>query len=184
MSPIPLGILALAGAAGGAPAYDLLETTTLTSSASSVSFTGLNAYSDYKHLQIRAVVQNATDVPFYLQINGDTGSNYAWHRLRATGSSVSSLNGSNQPRIDFGPATVTSFNSSAYNATIIDLLDYSSSSKNSTVRFMNGYISSSGEKQLNFGSGLWNNTSAVTSLLFYGNTFVSGTRFSLYGVRG
>jgi hypothetical protein len=33
-------------------AFDLLETTTLTTSASSVTFSGLGAYSDYKHLQI------------------------------------------------------------------------------------------------------------------------------------
>mgnify|MGYP003645637262 FL=1 len=53
MTPLPLGILALAGVTGGGAAYELLETTTLNSGASSITFSGLSAYSDFKHLQIR-----------------------------------------------------------------------------------------------------------------------------------
>ena len=47
---------------GNAPlslgSFDLLETTTLSTSASSVTFSGLGAYSDYKHLQIRSVARD------------------------------------------------------------------------------------------------------------------------------
>ena len=43
-------------------AYDLLETTTLTSSASSVTFSGLGSYTDYKHLQIRMVIDSISDI--------------------------------------------------------------------------------------------------------------------------
>ena len=82
MTPLPLGILALAGVTGGGPAYELLESTTLSSGASSVTFSGLSAYAtDYKHLQIRAVTQinKTTDTieNVFVRLNGDTGANYA-----------------------------------------------------------------------------------------------------------
>ena len=59
--PIPLGILAVAGAgAGGGNSFDLLETTVLSSAASTVSFTGLSGYTQYKHLQFRYVARTGT----------------------------------------------------------------------------------------------------------------------------
>ena len=75
--------------AGNAPVsyatgFDLLETTTLTSNASSVSFSGLDAYSDYKHLQLRINGKFSSSVR--LQLNGDTGSSYSWHQIYGDGS--------------------------------------------------------------------------------------------------
>ena len=190
MSLILLGILnSQAAAAGGAGAYDLLETQVLTSNASSVTFTGLGSYSDYKHLQIRAVTRNARTVGGHerilLRFNSDTGNNYATHRLRGTGSGVSSLANSSTNKIYAGYSPRES-SGSEFSANVIDILDFSSTNKNTTVRALAGFDSPSGN-YIGLFSGLWNDTSAVTSITFTddgGDDFQANTRFSLYGIKG
>jgi len=185
MSFVLLGILnSQAAGAGAAGAYDLLETTTLASSASSVSFTGLGSYSDYKHLQIRAVTQSdrgSSGVSDTLAtFNSDTGANYAMHWLQGNGSSVSSTNSTSRNNIYLNQAPLTSAN--GFNAFVADILDFSSSSKNTTVRSFAGGKNST--ERIFLISGLYNSTSAITSMTITDESnFVTGSRFSLYGVR-
>ena len=189
MSFMLLGILNAQATGGGAGAFDLLETTTLTSSASSVTFSGLDAYSDYKHLQIRMVaksVYGGGDVLSF-NLNGDTGSNYAYHYLRGTGSAVQSNDGvsTSTPWIATLPGSTA--DSDSFGAIVLDILDFSSANKNTTLRALSG--STSGSVQIGLYSGLWNNTNAVTSVSLFPNSFgftrnlVTGSRFSLYGVK-
>jgi hypothetical protein len=169
-------------------AFDLLETTTLSTSASSVTFSGLGAYSDYKHLQIRAVTRTSrtagtTDI-LRLQVNSDTGSNYAQHALMTNALAVFSFASSSATSVRIGNQTSNSDTANTYAAHVIDLLDFSSSTKNSTFRGFSGYSSAAPFLSLN--SGLYNNTAAVTSVNFfnnYGDNFLAGTRFSLIGVK-
>jgi hypothetical protein len=187
VSPIPLGILAASGL-GAAGAYDLLETQVLTSSASSVTFTGLGSYSDYKHLQIRIVSRNSkaatTNEAVILQLNGDTGSNYSRHILSANGSSVSSSGATAQTFILVGDQPSNNSTANAFYGHVVDILDFSSSSKNTTVRALGGGHATQSRIQLS--SGLWMNTDSVTSItlsVFGGDNHVTGSRFSLYGVK-
>ena len=165
---------------------DFLEEVVLTSSASSVTFSGLGAYSDYKHLQIRSVARTdrsniVTDLA--ITLNGVTTSSYAWHALYGSGSSVSSAGVSNSSNIRVGSIVGASATSGHYAPTVIDLLDFNSSTKNSTVRSLSGRTEGN---QLWFGSGLLNSTSAITSVELQCESFnfVAGSRFSLYGSKG
>ena len=187
--PLIMGILAQAAAAPGptpgAAAYDLLETQVLASSASSVTFTGLDTLAaGYKHLQIRAVTRttraSSNDVVL-LNFNSDTGSNYAWHSLRGTGSAVTSGAGTSQTYIQLGITQTTDNTADAFGPLVADILDFSSSSKNTTVRSLSGQTT--GNTFIDLRSGLFNSTSAVTSmeLTQFGTNFVAGSRFSLYG---
>lgn len=182
MSFILLGILnsQVTGAGGGS--YELIESNILTTSASSVTFSSIPQ--DYKHLQIRAVVQNSGTSLNKITFNGDTGTNYDFHSLTGTGSSVTSAASNNVAYLDYRTA-FTSDGANLFAPLILDLLDYSSTSKNSTARLFTGYDRVS-FAQIMLRSGLWRNTAAVTSITFDANTqqFVSGSRFSLYGVRG
>jgi len=167
--------------------YDLLETTTLTSSTSSVTFSGLGSYTDYKHLQIRMVTRSTDstgDDGVVAQINSDTGSNYAYHGLFGTGSII----GSYAVTSASNPLLFTTAN--ANNATdsfgvgVVDLLDFSSTSKNTTARNLGG--STETNPSIRLTSFVHLNTSAVTSvtlLLQSGTNFVAGSRFSLYGIK-
>ena len=187
--PIPLGILAVAGAGGGglASSFDLLETTVLSSSASSVTFSSLGSYSDYKHLQIRMTTRNSravsTNTQFSLTFNGDTGSNYAHHILGGTGGSVYSTASTSQTAMQ-----VSSIGNSAtaniFSASIIDILDFNSSSKNKTIRIMTGIVNSA-DYEITLRSGFRNNTAAITSFTITANidNILTGSRFSLYGIK-
>jgi len=75
--------------------------------------------------------------------------------------------------------------SGAFAAGIIDILDYTNTSKNTTVRGFAG-ITGTTTPKIELKSGAWLNTSAVSSVTLFrsGLPFVSGSRFSLYGIKG
>lgn len=173
----------LAGNEAFSPASDdFLEEVILTSSASSVTFSGLDAYTDYKHLQIRMITQSdrgAGEDSFGLRFNSDSGSNYSWHRLFGNGSSVISSAATSQTLIYIGNITNST---NVFTGLVLDILDFSSSSKNTTTRNLAGSSS-----RIGMHSGAYLQTSAITSLEIFSTTssnITSGSRFSLYGSKG
>jgi hypothetical protein len=196
MSPIPLGILAASGVME-LGSYDLLATEILTSSAASVTFSSLGDYAaDYQHLQIRSVMRSdkgsANRTSAGLRLNADSGSNYSTHHLHATGSSVVSTAYTSttfmQNLLGLGSIPTTSNVSNAYGVAILDILDPFETSKYTTVRCLHG--SSQTDPRLSLASGLWRNSASLTSIeiapneaAFLDSNFVSGSRFSLYGIK-
>jgi len=191
MSLIPLGFWAASGGGGGASSFDLLETQTLASSAASVTFTGLGSYSDYKHLQIRWIAKSSKTSDLAasdLTLNGDTGSSYANHYLlaRPTSSFISSSDPIPSTRIArsniAGSTSSDDFSSGVY-----EILDFSSTDKNTTLRGLDGSVAvgSGGANRFFFRSGLYNSTSAITSITFTndGDNYIAGSRFSLIGIK-
>ena len=89
-----LGIFSAAGAGGAAFSsdYELISTTILGSSQTSVSFSGLGTYSStYKHLQLRMVLRgdrNGGAEGLMGRLNGDTAANYANHTVRGSGTAM------------------------------------------------------------------------------------------------
>ena len=190
MSLIPFGFWAASGAGGGGAAYDLLETTTLATAASSVTFSGLGSYSDYAHLQIRFVARStrvSTSSFVSMTLNDDTTSNYAVHTLLGTGTDVYSSADVSQNKV-YRPVRITGASAAtgAFGLAVIDLLGFSSSTKNKTLRMLGGNAGTS-QIAITLASGLWADTDAVTSIeIFddYGEDFVATSRFSLYGING
>ena len=186
MSFMLLGILNSQVSGGATPAFELISSQILTSSASSVTFSSIP--SDYKHLQVRALVQTSNgnyNGELNVQFNGVGGTSYSHHALWGNGGSVISDGTTSTDGIERIYVT-GSTTASVFGAVIIDILDYSSTNKNTTVRSLNGYAGSNGEIHLT--SGMFNNTAAVTSITFdsasAAQNLQSGSRFSLYGVRG
>jgi hypothetical protein len=168
--------------------YELIESAILTSSQASITFSGLGSYaSTYKHLQVR-ITARGTQAQIFgqanLRFNGDSGSNYAEHRLRGTGSAVQSTGGGSTSFIGLDQVTGSTSATGSFGAFVVDILDFSSSTKNTTVRALTGSLN---DNQVSFRSGLYNNTAAITEI-FIGagsaDNFVAGSRFSLYGIRG
>jgi len=188
MSLIPLGFWAASGG-GAAGAFDLLETTTLTSSASSVTFSGLDSYAaNYKHLQIRGIVRSAdagkTD-NLNVKVNNST-TGYISHRLYGNGSTVGSESNPDSTKWEFNFFPGNGATTGAYKPIILDILDYANTSKNTTARALHGVIESNEPiRRINLDSGLWANTAAITSISFQmGSNILTNTRFSLYGIKG
>lgn len=180
------GILASSGGAAGA--YDLLETTVLSTTSSSVTFSSLGSYaSTYKHLQIRATMRanGTTLTTFRIRLNGDTGSNYASHRLLGNGSTVTSSASTSSVAMFLGNRLPGDSTANSFTASVIDILDFGSSSKNTTIRNLSGFSDGVNGHNIVLSSGFWNNTAAVTSIEVSSasDSFVSGSRFSLYGVK-
>jgi hypothetical protein len=185
-----MGLLgaSLPSVAGGAGAYDLLETQVLASAASSVTFTGLGSYSDYKHLQLRVTARSQrspeTNDGMQLYLNADIGPfNYAHHRLQGDGSSVTSTGSAPAQFIELPSITASGATTNAFGSLIVDILDFSNESKNTTIKSLGG--AASNFNQIRLSSGLWMNTNAVTQIRlnpFFSN-FAIGSRFSLYGVK-
>jgi hypothetical protein len=180
-----LGIFSAAGAGGGVALsdYELIQTTVLGSSTPSVTFSSLGTYSStYKHLQIRmtARVDQVND-QIFMRINADTGSNYARHELVGNGSSVGSNASTSQTAIQFGRVAYSSQTANAFTGFVMDILD-PYATKNKTIRCLGG----DSINPLALTSGLWNNTSSLTTILIYAGAtnFVTGSRFSLYGIKG
>lgn len=182
-----MGIFATAGAAaaGGGPAYELISTNVLGSPASSVTFSSISQ--TYKHLQLRiSAAATGYTGEGRIQFNSDTGANYRAHELAAAGSTPTSGYTGQITYIAIQNFVWRTPN--AYNGSIIDILDYASAAKNTTIRSLSARNSfDDGNPYMSFSSGIWNNTSAVSSVTFYlegSGSFSTSSRFSLYGYKG
>ena len=172
------------------PSDDFLEEVILDSSASSVSFTGLDAYSDYKHLQIRVIAR--TDRTAFnrdtlaITINGDNSSVYSQHALSGSGANVSSSGRASDSEMYIGNISSNLDLANVYSPIVVDILDAFSSSKNTTIRAFTARIGSD-PIFVGLQSGSYQNTNSVSSINWVvdsGSNFVAGSRFSLYGSRG
>jgi hypothetical protein len=169
-------------------AFDLLETTNITTNTASVTFSSLSAYAaDYKHLQIRWVARasfSSTIMDLQMELNADTGNNYARHYLMGRGSDV--ISGSQTAKEYLIRMTYpgASSDANAFGSGVVDLLDAFSSSKNTTARALSG-IAQTTNPRISLDSGLWLNTAAITSIRLWsdGSSFLAGSRFVLIGVK-
>jgi hypothetical protein len=167
------------------PSYELISTAYGTGSSGTITFSSIP--STYKHLQIRyaAATTAGGDPTLYMRVNGDTGNSYAYHRLFATGASVLSNKGTIISYMDFDMNLADPTYTDVYAPAVIDILDYASTSKNKTVRAFTG-LNRSGYTRVALSSGAFFNTAAVTSvsLFSFSAMLTTGSRFSLYGIKG
>ncbi len=149
------------------PTYTLIDSTTLTSSAFSVTFSSITQ--DYRDLVL--VVSGTGAGPIIAGFNSDTTTaNYSRVVMYGTGSSSGSVSG-NDRRISELDATVQS------NA-ITQIMDYSATDKHKTLLIrvnQDGVVSAQATR--------WANTSAITSIDLVGtNDFDSGCVLQLFGI--
>jgi hypothetical protein len=163
--------------------YDALATVTVPSGGlSSITFAGIPT-TGYTHLQLR--VLSGTNPAGYttgIRFNSDTGSNYYGHGLSGSGpGSVSgfSLGSGTLATISFSGITNT-----AFNAAVVDILDYTNVNKNKIIRSLNGR-DNNGSGDIYLMSGSWGNTSAINSITIVAPsaTFIEYSQFALYGVK-
>lgn len=188
MSFVLLGILnaQAAGAAGAVSDYDLIQSEILPSADASIVFDLTGLSSTYQHLQLRGTYRSnrsAGTGGAGLRFNSDSGTNYTRHVLYGKGGSVTSDSTASTDLTDFGEYLAATATSNSFASTIVDILDPFETTKYTTVRSFNGYAASNYNIALN--SGVWLNTAALTQIEVYDrfSTFVTGSRFSLYGLR-
>jgi hypothetical protein len=185
-----LGIFSAAGAGGvvAEPAYELITTQILGSASPTITFSSLGTYSStYKHLQLRIASRSgrsAENDPIFLRFNSDSGSNYAYHEMGPSGGGVYSAAGTSQTSVArAGSSAGSTAAANAFGASVIDILDAYSTTKNKTTRTLMGV----GGNTILLTSGAWFNTASITTITlttFSATDFVTGSRFSLYGIKG
>lgn len=168
---------------GGASlsSYESIATFTASGGESAATFSSIP--SGFKHLQIRGLTLSGSGWYNYIRFNSDSGSNYVRHALYGSGSAAAANGATAQTGIRVGSLwTPSATNPTTY---IVDILDHGSTSNNKTVRVFTG-IDENGSGYITVGSGLWLNTSAISSISFGFEgtaTFNSGSKVALYGIK-
>lgn len=185
---IPVGILAASGAAP-AGAYELIQTLALGSSSSSVTFSSVP--STFRHLQLRMVTRNDRSAGnltgIRMRFNGVSTASYSRHILQGFGSGTFSGASTSQTQIELDSSPTTATGTGIFDAQIVDILDYANTSKNKTVRVLSGkHIDITNQNTIGLVSGAFLSTAAISSITIdlFSNSFVAGTRVSLYGIKG
>lgn len=163
-------------------AFDSIQTYTLGSAQSTVTFSSIPQ--TYKYLEIHSVTFG-TGTTMVARLNGDSGSNYTFHRVMSWGSGAPESAGQTG-RPDFAISYVGGSTTSKPLGNIMYFNDYSDTNKNTTFTSLNG-VDNNGSGNVGIWSGLWNNTAAVTSISFRcedGSNFQANTTFALYGIKG
>ena len=177
----------IAGALGaGVPistsSFESIATANGTGSVSTLTFSSIP--STFKHLQIRGNANDLNGNTLAIRFNSDTGSNYAFHRLLGNGATASATGFATQTWANY--VGYLGVNADQMAAFLVDVHDYASTSKYKTIRTFTGN-DRNGSGFVSLSSGLWQSTSAVTSidLISTGsNNFTSNTTFALYGIKG
>lgn len=183
---IPFGVFSAgAGTTAFTSDYDLISSTILGSDTSLISFDLTGLGSTYKHLQLRYVARSSSgSTPDYIysRFNGVSSSTYTAHWMYGNGSSVLTNYATNSNLFYAGWDSASSLATGAFGAGILDLVDVFSTTKNKTMRSLSTSVNN-----IVLMSGAWNATTLVTSMTlqnYSGGNFITGSRFSLYGIKG
>jgi hypothetical protein len=191
MSPILTGVIAsgISGNLSAPNSFESIATQTVGGGVSSITFSSIP--STYKHLQIRAIAKtnrtSADQSTFRYRFNGDSGSNYSYHRFYGEGSSTAADGGGNNTYGYFYYGATTNDTANTFGASVWDILDYSNTSKNTTIRFLAGSDNNNTNGGVGIGGSVWVNTSAVNSIVISidgGFNFLQYSSFALYGIKG
>jgi hypothetical protein len=168
--------------------YSIATTTVGSGGSSTITFNSIAG--TYSHLQIRMIARtNRTGYSndlLKITFNSDTGSNYANHYLYADGSGVGSGGNASQAAMQNWVVSTDAANTSVFGACEIDILDYANTNKYKTIRSLGGF-NNNGDGYIVFNSGLWQSTSAITSIsitMNSGTSFKQYSSFALYGIKG
>ena len=151
--------------------YAPLATTTLSSSATSVTFSNIPA--TYRDLVVVISGTNPNNRDSYWRANGDSGLNYSYIQAGNSGGSTfsNSFSGGSEAWAGIvGPVQ---------SSTILQFMDYSATNKHK-VALSRGNI---GGSNVIMQVSRWANSAAITSIAIIANgNFNSGSIFSMYGV--
>lgn len=160
------------------PTYDLIDSITLASSASSVTFSSITqAYRDL--IVVVDIIAPTASVRAELRFNNDTGFNYSIMSMKGQGTSASGSREASRSSIEALDWTALNGEPGRLG---YQIMDYSSTNKHKTVLGLGGPALDN----ISACSGRWANTSAITEIdvrTSY-NSFPASSTFYLYGIAG
>jgi hypothetical protein len=182
---MPITTTPSGGPQGELSTYTPIYSQTLSSTASSITFS--NIPQGYTDLQLVCqTLASGSALNLTVNVNGDTSANYSitslYARSEGAGTAVSSTRAANATYAlaNYGTATTT-------NAQSVSHLDFLNYSNNATFKPIivraataSGNTTFSGNEII---ANQWRSLAAITSITLGGGTFASGSTFTLYGVK-
>jgi hypothetical protein len=166
--------------------YTLISSNVLSSSAASVTFSAIPA--TYTDLVLKASVRSdaaATVKETEIVFNADTATNYSFTNILGLGTNGAATQQYGSQTYGWtGKIAAASSTSNTFANLEIYIPSYAASiNKQFSIDNMNENNTGIVEATAGVG-GLWSNTAAITSILFYprSSNFVSGSSFYLYGI--
>ena len=160
-----------------ATTYTPIATTTLGSAQTSVTFSSIPAtYTDL--ILVYSGTNSAQDV--YVQVNGDTGTNYSTTILTGNGTTASSLRYSSATKFNVDSNGIPG--STTPNTSLIHFMNYSNTTTYKTILVRTSNATYGTDAVV----GLWRSTSAINQISLSNASsynWSSGSTFSLYGIK-
>ena len=163
-------------------AYELIETVTLTSAASSIEFTSIPQ--DGVDLLLKySLRKDGTFEASYLQFNSDTGSNYNFIRLYGNGSSAASTSGASQTFMLIGSNSISTDTSNTFGNGGLVVSNYTGNTNKSVSSDSVSENNSTTAYQY-LVAGSYSTSSAISSLKIVpvSGNYVAGSTASLYKI--
>lgn len=163
-----------------ATTYEPIQTTTLTSAQSSITFSSIpSTYTDLRVVWVGTNTTGSSEVR--LRFNSDTGTNYSQTALSGNGSSATSGRLTSQTLIYL--TWGNSLNGTLPAFKTVDVFSYTGSTYKTVLSTESTDRNGSGSVVANV--GLWRSTSTITSieLSVDTNNFATGTTATLYGIK-
>jgi hypothetical protein len=150
--------------------------------SASISFTSIPA--TYKNLQVRWAIHDigaAVGANVIATVNG-SATGYARHGITANGSSATAYGLASQTNMYIG---VYMNDTTVLHPGVLDIIDYANTNKYKTFRCLTGG-DANGSGYIYVTSGLWQDTSAISSITFTNDNanWAQYTSMALYGIKG
>jgi hypothetical protein len=158
--------------------YEPIATTTLGSTATTVSFTSIpGTYTDL--VLITSIKATSANTNQWMRFNSDSGTNYSSTNLYGTGTSALATKSVSQDKIN---SVLSGFLTTTENSPgIYNIMNYSDTTTLKTIisRFNNTGVVAQAEVSI------WSSTSAITSIEIFTtpDSFAVGSTLTLYGIK-
>jgi hypothetical protein len=155
--------------------YEPIATQTLGSASSSVTFSSIP--STYTDLILVFNGSSASGTPdLCARFNGDSGTNYS--RTFLVGDGTSATSGRSSSQASFVPGGVPNATNST---TVFNIMNYANSTTYKTAICRDTLPANYTAATV----GLWRSTAAITSIELFpsANSFITGSTFTLYGIK-
>ena len=157
-----------------ASTYQKIATTTLSSAASTITFSSISgSYTDLV-LILNGTNDIAGNRALRLQFNSDTGSNYSYTYIQGDGSTAASPRASSQTTMSFGNLT------GGQTVSILNIQNYSNTTTYKTAIARTNPVDTVVQAFV----GLWHSTAAITriDLTLNADNFNTGCVATIYGI--
>lgn len=158
--------------------YNAFATNTLSSTATSITFSGIAG--TYTDLRIAMSLRLAASDNVYFRLNGDTAGNYQELGLDTRGGSAQDYSATTQSFIN-----LTGFSGNWPDPLFIDMVIPNYAGSNRKTLLYRSLLADTSSGSMGYEMASWNNTNAITSITIATQSavnFLAGTSVTLYGI--